>query len=221
MLYLHDYDPEASPKAISRRTSYLQVRLAFHRYPQLIPRFFNTGGFGPPRNFTSASSWPWIGHPVSGLQHDTIRPFKTRFPFGSGPSVLNLASYRNSPVRSTKSTRSHLNVLPQLVNIGFQVLFHSPPGVLFTFPSRYCSTIGHQVVFSLGGWSPLLPTGFHVSRGTLDTGRSSIAFAYRTVTFFGPPFQTVRLAISDLHSGPQPQPIAGLVWALSRSLATT
>ncbi len=29
------------------------------------------------------------------------------------------------------------NVLPQLVSTGFQVLFHSPPGVLFTFPSRY------------------------------------------------------------------------------------
>jgi hypothetical protein len=28
---------EASPKAISRRTSYCQVRLAFHLYPQLIP----------------------------------------------------------------------------------------------------------------------------------------------------------------------------------------
>ena len=60
-----------------------------------------------------------------------------------------------------------------LVNIRFQVLFHSPPGVLFTFPSRYCSTIGHQVVFRLGGWSPLLPTGFHVSGGTLDSARSS------------------------------------------------
>ena len=30
-------------------------------------------------------------------------------------------------------------VLPQLVNTGFQVLFHSPPGVLFTFPSQYCA----------------------------------------------------------------------------------
>ena len=64
-----------------------------------------------------------------------------------------------------------------LVNIRFQVLFHSPPGVLFTFPSRYCFTIGHQVVFRLGGWSPLLPTGFHVSGGTLDTARcSSVSF---------------------------------------------
>ena len=28
-------------------------------------------------------------------------------------------------------------VLPQLVDTGFQVLFPSPPGVLFTFPSQY------------------------------------------------------------------------------------
>ncbi len=33
--------------------------------------------------------------------------------------------------------------VPQLVNTRFQVLFHSPPGVLFTFPSRYWFTIGH------------------------------------------------------------------------------
>ena len=56
-----------------------------------------------------------------------------------------------------------------LVNIGFQVLFHSPPGVLFTFPSRYSFTIGHQVVFSLMGWSPHIHTRFHVPRATLDT----------------------------------------------------
>ena len=61
-----------------------------------------------------------------------------------------------------------MNVLSVLVGTRFQVLFHSPPGVLFTFPSRYCSSIGHQVVFRVGGWSPQLPTGFHVSRGTLD-----------------------------------------------------
>ena len=56
-----------------------------------------------------------------------------------------------------------------LVSTRFQVLFHSPPGVLFTFPSRYFSSIGHQVVFRLGRWSSLVPTGFHVSGGTLDT----------------------------------------------------
>ena len=56
-----------------------------------------------------------------------------------------------------------------LVNIGFQVLFHSPPGVLFTFPSQYCSTIGHQVVFRLRGWSPHFPCGFLVPARTPET----------------------------------------------------
>ena len=48
----------------------------------------------------------------------------------------------------------------------FQDLFHSPSGVLFAFPSRYWFTIGRSRVFSLGGWSPHLQTGFHVSRPT-------------------------------------------------------
>ena len=48
----------------------------------------------------------------------------------------------------------------------FQDLFHSPPGVLFAFPSRYWFTIGRLRVFSLGGWSPHLQTGFLVSRPT-------------------------------------------------------
>ncbi len=39
---------EASPKAISGRTSYLRVRLEFLRYPHLIPTLFNGCGFGPP-----------------------------------------------------------------------------------------------------------------------------------------------------------------------------
>ena len=64
----------------------------------------------------------------------------TWFPSGSGPEVLNLACIRSSPDRSTKSTRLYsIIVLPQLEDTGFQVLFHSPPGVLFTFPSRYSS----------------------------------------------------------------------------------
>ena len=65
-----------------------------------------------------------------------------------------------------KIPRFSVGLLP-FVSIGFQVLFHSPPGVLFTFPSRYFFAIGHQEVFSLGRWSSPLPTGFLVSRGTL------------------------------------------------------
>ena len=100
---------------------------------------------------------------------DSIRALNTRFRFASGTQYLKLASYYNSPDRSTKSTTPPLNGLCLLVSTRFQVLFHSPPGVLFTFPSRYCSTIGHQVVFRLGGWSPRLPCGFLVSVRTPDT----------------------------------------------------
>ena len=96
---------EASPKAISRRTSYLRVRLEFLPYPHLIPTLFNGCGFGPPLPLTAASTWTWIGHPVSGLHMLTLRPIKTRSRFGSGALLLNLASIRNSPDRSTKSTR--------------------------------------------------------------------------------------------------------------------
>ena len=82
-----------------------------------------------------------------------------------------------------------------LVNTGFQVLFHSPPGVLFTFPSQYFSTIGHQVVFRLGGWAPHLLTGFHVSGNTLDTAGSYLLFAYKTFTSFGWSSHTIRLSV--------------------------
>ena len=67
VLYLQYANNEASPKAISERTSYLQVRLEFHRYPHLIPAIFNLHGFGPPVRFTAPSTWTWIGHLVSGL----------------------------------------------------------------------------------------------------------------------------------------------------------
>ena len=73
-LYLQHPLCEASPKAISERTSYLQVRLEFHRYPQLIPAFFNIHGFGPPVCFTTPSTWSWVGHLVSGLHLLTHSP---------------------------------------------------------------------------------------------------------------------------------------------------
>ena len=140
MLYLRISFFKASPKAISGRTSYLRVRLEFLRYPQVIPAFFNRHGFGPPRNFTSASSCSWIGHPVSGLRHATFYPLLSIF-FVFAP-MLNILTLLHIvtrwPVLQKVRDRSCIE-LSLLVNIGFQVLFHSPPGVLFTFPSRYYS----------------------------------------------------------------------------------
>ena len=66
---------DASPKAISERTSYLQVRLEFLRYPQVIQALFNVPWFGPPVRITAPSTCSWVGHMVSGLHHDTITPY--------------------------------------------------------------------------------------------------------------------------------------------------
>ncbi len=107
-----------------------------------------------------------------------------------------------------------------LVSTRFQVLFHSPPGVLFTFPSRYCSSIGHQVVFRVGGWSPQFPTGFHVSCGTLDPDYKNSISTYGTITRYGRPSHTVQLTILPC-AGPQPRRINPPVCPLPRSLATT
>ena len=128
---------KASPKAISERTSYLRVRLEFLRYPHLITTLFNGCVFGPPPPFTAASTWTWIDHPVSGLPILTVALLRLGFPSAPHLECLTL------PVQVTRRTVLQkvrgctYKVLPQLVNTGFQVLFHSPPGVLFTFPSRY------------------------------------------------------------------------------------
>ena len=135
---LPPYDShEASPKAVSGRTSYLRVRLEFLPYPHLIATLFNGCAFGPPLPFTAASSWTWVGHPVSGLRYPTLALLRLGFP--SAPCLRHLTSPDTATRRTVlqKVRGCTHTVLPQFVNTGFQVLFHSPPGVLFTFPSQY------------------------------------------------------------------------------------
>ena len=116
--------------------------------------------------------------------------------FPAAPQLNCLTSLHTITRRTVLQKVPHRtnNVLCVLVNIRFQVLFHSPPGVLFTFPSQYCFTIGHQVVFRLGGWSPHLLTGFLVSADTMDTVSRSSLFVYRTLTFYGRLFHTLQLS---------------------------
>ena len=60
----------------------------------------------------NTSTCSWIGHLVSGLLHATsFRPVQTRSRFASGTEYLKLATYNNSPDRSTKSTSSPINGL--------------------------------------------------------------------------------------------------------------
>ena len=106
------------------------------------------------------SSIPFYGNfnldmdrsPGFGSTACNFRPFRLDFSTAPVLQHLNLAAYHNSLARSTKSTRSL--ALPLLVSIRFQVLFHSPPGVLFTFPSRYYSLSVTGYYLGLGGGPP-------------------------------------------------------------------
>ena len=111
---------------------------------------------GPPRSFTYASTWPWLGHSVSGLIRSTYRPIQARFHYGSA-KWLNLALQINSLDRSTKSTPSPNKSAPTPCMHAISGLFHSPPGVLFTFPSLYLFTIDHVMYLALAGG----PAGFN------------------------------------------------------------
>ena len=109
---------------------------------------------------------------------DSLAILKARFRCGSFPNLT-------SPHTATrwlilqKARRHPARGLRLLVGARFQVLFHSPLGVLFTFPSRYWFAIGHRRVFSLGGWSPRLRTGFHVPGPTRDAQQWGDGFRVR------------------------------------------
>ena len=131
--------------------------MEFLRYPQLIPTLFNGCGFGPPLPFTATSTWTWIDHPVSGLLRLTFALFRLGFP--SAPHLQCLTSPASVTRRTVlqKVRGSSYKDVPQLVNTGFQVLFHSPPGVLFTFPSRYYALSVTISYLGLGGGPPGFP----------------------------------------------------------------
>jgi hypothetical protein len=112
--------------------------------------------------------WSWIDHPVSGLAPATIALFRLGFPTATVLVHLNLAANANSPVRSTKSTPSRLSsaltackrTVSGSISLPSRGAFHLSLAVLVHYRS--------PGVFSLGAWSPRLPTRFLVPRGTLD-----------------------------------------------------
>ena len=114
---------------------------------------------------TPPSSWSWQDHRASDLTLHTWRPIQTRFRYAY-TYRFKLACKVNSRTHYTKGTQSRNKSAPTVCMHPVSGLFHSPLGVLFTFPSQYWFTIGRSGVFSLRGWSPYIQTGFHVSRPT-------------------------------------------------------
>ena len=81
--------------------------------------------------------------------------------------------------------------------------------------------IGHWSVFSLGGWSPRLPTGFLVSRGTPDPAVPSRLFGYGALALSGRLSQSRSPKVPGSSRGPLPRHARTPVWAPPVSLAAT
>jgi hypothetical protein len=157
--------------------------LAFHPYPQLIPRVFNPGGFGPPRPLTAASPWPWVDHSASGphpatppTPKDRQRPVRTRFRYGY-PTRVNLATERDSQAHSSKGTPSPPPTVRRPPEASaLTACRHTVSGTL-SLPSRgtfhhsltVLSAIGHQGVFRLTGWSRQIHSTFHERAATRES----------------------------------------------------
>lgn len=117
-----------------------------------------------------------------------------RLGFPSAPGLQPLTSPASVTRRTVlqKVRGSSYKDVPQLVNIWFQVLFHSPPGVLFTFPSQYYALSVTKEYLALEGGPSDFPQGFSCL-AVLWILPLPIVFMYGAFTLSGPPSQAVPL----------------------------
>ncbi len=82
--------------------------------------------------------------------------------FPSAPCLKHLTLPARAARRTVlqKVRGPALTAVPQLVNTGVQVLFHSPHGVLFTFPSQYSALSVTKEYLALRGGPRAFPQGF-------------------------------------------------------------
>lgn len=138
-------------------------------------------------------------HGFGSHRRYTVRLFETRLPSGSPAlALVNLQRAMHSPDHSTKGTPSALGaataqwpltaceyVVSGTLSSPSRGTFHLSLTVLVRYRSLK--------FFSLGGWSPQLPTRLHVSRGTQDTSHSRSLVLYGTLTPSGGTFQCLRV----------------------------
>ena len=118
------------------------------------------------------SSPGFVSNPCHFASKAGARPIQTRFRSGSAFPSLNLATKINSQAHSPRGTPSGLLArtrlsaehrpsiaLRLLVGLRFQVLFHSPYRGTFHLSLTVLVHYRSVCVFSLGGWTPQLPTG--------------------------------------------------------------
>ena len=133
-----------------------------------------------------------------------------RLAFATAPELqsLNLAPYIKSPDHSSIGTPSpSIKRAATFCRLTVSGLFHSPPGVLFTFPSRYWCAIGDQGYLALEGGPPDFPQGFTCPMVLRIRFGSFIPFAYRAVTVCGGPSQGPS-ARNEVCNSPEPDEAA-------------
>ena len=140
-----------------------------------------------------------------------------RLAFASAPRLYRLTSQHNVTRRPVlQKVRHHTRaVLCLLVSIRFQVLFHSPPGVLFTFPSRYYSLSVTWSYLALGDGPPVFRQDFSCP----DVLRIPLRFARFRLRDFYPlrcGFPTVFNYLAPSRSGSLPRTYCYMRFGLLR-----
>ena len=160
MLYLHKPLPRLALKLFRGEPAISGFDWNFSPIHTSSPPFSTDVRSAPPLPFTAASTWTWIDHPVSGLHILTLALLRLGFPTAPHLWCLTLPVCTTRRTVLQKVRGSSYNEVPQLVNTGFQVLFHSPPGVLFTFPSQYYALSVTKEYLALRGGPRSFPQGF-------------------------------------------------------------
>ena len=123
---------------------------------------------------------------------ELVALFRLAFATAPGLQSLNLAPYSKSPDHSSIGTPSSFLMKGEAATfcrLTVSDLFHSPLGVLYTFPSRYWYAIGDQGYLALEGGPPSFPQGFPCPVVLRIYARSLISFVYGAFTLYDGPSQ--------------------------------
>ena len=135
--------------------------MEFLRYPRLIATFFNRCAFGPPPSFTTASSCPWVGHPVSGLPILTCALFRLGLPTAPHLKCLTCQHRQLAGPFYKKYVITRLRGSHSLSAQGFRFSFTPLPGFFSPFPH---GTLLYRSPGSISPWGVVPPTSRGVSR---------------------------------------------------------
>jgi len=184
--------------------------LAFHPYPQLIRGILKFHRFGLSHCFTNASTWSRVDHHRFGcaccddafLDSLSLCVLRKDYAATTANSQTHYAKGRPSPTRGFDTLNA----------CGCRNYFTPLTAVLFTFPSRYCFTIGHCFYLALR----------HGRRGfvrnftwivLLRISLCSLAAVYGPVTHSGASFQMLQQFEEIQCRDPTTPDKSGLGWS--------